>query len=164
MFSFFKEVKLIKAKLWWERRNYFWTAHFAPMLWRVSQFIAVTSFQIWLWNLKISIFVCFFVYLFVCTSHFANFARGKWSNHDSKNCSEIRTVTWSVIWLWKLKFSIFVCLFVYLFVCTSRFANFARGKWSNHNSKNCSEIRAVTPFWIWLWNFQFETFIFFTAL
>ena len=47
---------------------------------------------------------------------------------------------------------------------TSRFANFARGKWSNHNSKNCSEIRAVTPFWIWLWNFQFETFIFFITL
>ena len=64
----------------------------------------------------------------------------------------------------KMKFSIFVCLFVYLFVCTSRFVNFARRKWSNHNSKNCSEIRAVTPFWIWLWNFQFETFIFFTAL
>ena len=84
--------------------------------------------------------------LILCTSRFANFARGKWSNHDSKNCSEIRTVTWLVIWLWKLKFSIFVCLFVYLFVCTSRFANFARGKWSNHNSKNCSEIRAVTPF------------------
>ena len=104
------------------------------------------------------------LFLILCTSRFANFARGKWSNHDSKNCSEIKTVTWSVIWLWKLKFSIFVCLFVYLFVCTSRFANFARGKWSNHNSKNCSEIRAVTPFWIWLWNFQFETFIFFTAL
>ena len=55
---------------------------------------------------------CLFVYLFVCTSHFPNFARGKWSNHDSKNFSEIRTVTWSVIWLWKMKFSIFVCLFV----------------------------------------------------
>jgi hypothetical protein len=41
---------------------------------------------------------------------------------------------------------LFVCLFVYLFVCTSRFANFAKGKWSNHNSKTCSEIRAVTPF------------------
>ena len=27
--------------------------------------------------------------------------------------------------------------------------------------KNCSEIRAVTPFWIWLWNFQIETFSFF---
>ena len=49
---------------------------------------------------------------------------------------------------------IFVCLFVYLFVCTSRFANFAKGKWYNHYSKNCSEIRTVTPFWIWLWNFQ----------
>ena len=111
-------------------------------------------------------FFSFYIGLFIifCTPRFANFARGKWSNHDSKNCSEIRTVTWSVIWLWKLKFSIFVCLFVYLFVCTSRFANFARGKWSNHNSKNCSEIRAVTPFWIWLWNFQFETFIFFTTL
>ena len=51
-----------------------------------------------------------------------------------------------------------------LFVCTSRFANFARGKWSNHNSKNWSEIRTATSFWIWLWNFQFETFIFFTTL
>ena len=27
--------------------------------------------------------------LFVCTSHFANFARGKWSNHDSENCSDV---------------------------------------------------------------------------
>ena len=35
---------------------------------------------------------------------------------ETKNCSEIRTVTWSVIWLWKLKFSIFVCLFTFLFV------------------------------------------------
>ena len=104
------------------------------------------------------------LFLILCTSRFGNFATGKWSNHDSKNCSEIRTVTWLVIWLWKLKFSIFVCLFVYLFVCTSHFANFAKGKWSNHNSKNCSEIRGVTPFWIWLWNFQFETFVFFTTL
>ena len=32
--------------------------------------------------------------LFVCTSRFANFAKGKCSNYDSKNCSEIRTVTW----------------------------------------------------------------------
>ena len=39
------------------------------------------------------------------------------------------------------------CLFVfYLFVCTSHFANFAKGKWSNHDFKNCSEIGAVTPF------------------
>ena len=49
-----------------------------------------------------------FVYLFVCTLRFANFAKGKWSNHDSKNCSEIRTVTWSVIWLWKLQFTILI--------------------------------------------------------
>ena len=63
------------------------------------------------------------LFLILCTSRFSNFAKGKWSNHDSKNCSEIETVTWSVIWLWKLKFSIFVCLFVYLFVCISRFAN-----------------------------------------
>ena len=102
--------------------------------------------------------------LFVCTSRFANFARGKWSNHDSENCSEIRTVTWLVIWLWKLKFSIFVCLFVYLFVCTSRFANFTKGKWSNHDSKNCSEIRAVTWLVIWLWKLQFTILIFFTPL
>ena len=52
--------------------------------------------------------VCLFVYFFVCTSYFANFAKGKWSNHDSKNCSEIRTVTWSVIWLWKLQFTILI--------------------------------------------------------
>ena len=37
-----------------------------------------------------------------------HFAKGKWSNHDSKNCSEIRTVTWSVIWFWKLKFTILI--------------------------------------------------------
>ena len=42
-------------------------------------------------------------------------------------------LTWFQIWLWILKFSIFVCLFVYLVVCTSRFANFARRKWSNHH-------------------------------
>ena len=104
------------------------------------------------------------LFLILCTSRFANFARGKWSNHDSKNCSEIRTVTWLVIWLWKLKFSIFVCLFVYLFVCTSRFANFAKGKWSNHDSKNCSEIRTVTWSVIWLWKLQFTILIFFTTL
>ena len=52
------------------------------------------------WN-----FQFLFVNLFVCTSRFANFARGKWSNHDSKNCSEIMTVTWTVIWLWKLQFT-----------------------------------------------------------
>ena len=46
------------------------------------------------------------LFLILCTSRFANFARGKWSNHDSKNCSEIKTVTWLVICLWKLKFSI----------------------------------------------------------
>ena len=65
---------------------------------------------------------------------------------ERRHSPDFRTVFGIIIWLWKLKFSIFVCLFVYLFVCTSRFANFARGKWSNHNSKNCSEIRAVTPF------------------
>ena len=42
-------------------------------------FIAATLFQIVLWKLKFSIFVYLFVYLFVCTSHFANFAQGKWS-------------------------------------------------------------------------------------
>ena len=145
-------------------------ANFARREWyhhdskKCSEIRTVTCLVIWLWKLKISIFVCLFVYLFVCTSRFANFANGKWSNHDSKNCSEIRTVTWLVIWLWKLKISIFVCLFVYFFVCTSRFANFARGKWFNHDFKNCSEIRAVTPFWIWLWNFQIETSSFFTTL
>ena len=42
---------------------------------------------------------CLIASLFVFTSRFANFVQGKWSNHDSKNCSEIRTVMWSVIWL-----------------------------------------------------------------
>ena len=51
---------------------------------------------------------CLFVYLSVCSSQFANFAKGKWSNHDSKNCSEIRTTTSSVIWLWKLQFAILI--------------------------------------------------------
>ena len=65
---------------------------------RQNLFTAVTWFQIWLW----------FIYLFVCTSRFANFARGKWSNYDYKNCSEIRGVRWSVIRLWKLQFSILI--------------------------------------------------------
>ena len=30
------------------------------------------------------------------------------NGHDSKNCSEIRTVTWSVIWLCKLQFTILI--------------------------------------------------------
>ena len=42
---------------------------------------------------------CLFVCLLV---RFANFAKGKLSNHDLKNCSEIKTVTWYVICLWKL--------------------------------------------------------------
>ena len=71
---------------------------------------------------------------------------------------------WSVIWFWKLKFSIFVCLFVYLFVCTSRFANFARGKLSNHDFKNCSEIRTVMWSVIQLWKLQFKMLTFFTPL
>ena len=57
---------------------------------------------------EIFIFVCLFVYLSVCTPRFANFARGKWFNHNSKNCSEIRTVTWLVIWLWKMQFTILI--------------------------------------------------------
>ena len=55
-----------------------------------------------------SISIWLFVYLFVCTSRLANFAKGKWSDHDSENCSEIRTVRWSVIWLWKLQFTILI--------------------------------------------------------
>ena len=62
----------------------------------------VTEEEYW----KSLTFVCLFVYLFDCTSRFANFARGKWPNHDSKNYIEIRTVKWSVIWLWKLQFTI----------------------------------------------------------
>ena len=77
-------------------------------MYKQNLLIAVTSFQIWLWKLKFSIFVCWFVWLYVCTSRFTNFATGKWSNHDSKNCSEIRTVTWSVIWLWKLQFTMLI--------------------------------------------------------
>ena len=79
--------------------------------------------------------------LFVCTSRFANFAKWKWSNHNSKSCSEIRAVTPFWIWLWNFQFETFnFCLFV----CTSRFANFAKGKCSNYDSKNCFEIRIVT--------------------
>ena len=132
-------------------------------LWRGNMVSHLLTFGHW--KVVFSLFLIYIgLFLILCTSCFANFARGKWSNHDSKNCSEIRTVTWLVIWLWILKISIFVCLFFYFFVCTSRFANFAKGKWSNHDFKNCFWIRAVTPFWIWLWNFQIETFSFFTAL
>ena len=52
------------------------------------------------WNFQ-AFFVCLFDYLFVCASRFAYFTIGKWSNHDSKNCSEIRTVMWWAICLWK---------------------------------------------------------------
>ena len=45
----------------------------------------------------------------------------------------------------------FELLFVCLIVCASRFANFVRGKWSNHDSKNCSEIRAVALLEICFW-------------
>ena len=45
-----------------------------------------------------------FVCSFVCTSRLANFARGKLSNHDSKNFSEIRAVVLLVICLCKLQF------------------------------------------------------------
>ena len=88
--------------------------------------------------------------LFVCTSHFANFARGKWSNHDSKKCSEIRTVTCLVIWLWKLKISIFVCLFVYLFVFQwmgPLLARFSKSVLSPYRRKQKSQISLIPLPW-----------------
>ena len=42
-----------------------------------NTFIGVTYFQIWLQNMKFWTFVCLFVYVFVCNSGFANFARWK---------------------------------------------------------------------------------------
>ena len=57
-------------------------------------FICIRWLQIRLYILKFSIFVC--LLLFVCTSRFA-LTKGKWSDHDSKNCSEIKTVTTDVV-------------------------------------------------------------------
>ena len=42
-----------------------------------NTFIGVTFFQIWLRNMKFWTFVCLFVYVFVCNSGFANFAKWK---------------------------------------------------------------------------------------
>ena len=59
-------------------------------------------FNNWLWILNF----CFCV--FTSRFGFADFAYDAFSNHDSVNCSEVRSVKWSVIRLWKLWFAILV--------------------------------------------------------
>ena len=54
-----------------------------------------------------SLFVCLFTSLFA--PHVLLSRKRKMVQSWFQNCSEIRTVTWKVIWLWKLQFTI--CLF-----------------------------------------------------
>ena len=60
----------------------------------------VPNLVVYVKNFNFCLFVC--LYLTFC-----QFRKRIWSNHISKNCSEIKTVTWSVIWLWKLQITIF---------------------------------------------------------
>ena len=84
---------------------------------------------------------CLIASLFVFTSRFANFVQGKWSNHDSKNCSEIRTVMWSVIWLWKSQFTILI-FFTPLY-CTSWLQNISKS-WIPHTTSKEDQIQPVS--------------------
>ena len=61
----------------------------------------VPNLVVYVKNFNFCLFVC--LYLTFC-----QFRKRIWSNHISKNCSEIKTVTWSVIWLWKLQFTILI--------------------------------------------------------
>ena len=104
-----------------------------------------------------------------CKIYFPYFARDKWSDHDFKNCSEIRRVTrirktWvqsQILRQWleikALQGSKTTSAF-----CKIRLPNFAQDESSNHDSKNCSEISAVTWFRICPVLLHFPTFMFFT--
>ena len=86
-----------------------------------------------------------------CKIYFTYFARDKWSDHDFENCSEIRRVTrirktWvqsQILRQWleikALQGSKTTSAF-----CKIRLPNFAQDESSNHDFKNCSEIRRVT--------------------
>ena len=104
-----------------------------------------------------------------CKIYFTYFARDKWSDHDFENCSEIRRVTrirktWvqsQILRQWleikALQGSKTTSAF-----CKIRLPNFAQDESSNHDSKNCSEISAVTWFRICPVLLHFPTFMFFT--
>ena len=104
-----------------------------------------------------------------CKIYFTYFARDKWSDHDFENCSEIRRVTrirktWvqsQILRQWleikALQGSKTTSAF-----CKIRLPNFAQDESSNHDSKNCSEISAVTWFRIWPVLLHFPNLMFIT--
>ena len=96
-------------------------------------------------------------------------ARDKGLDHDSKNCSVIRAVTWCVETWFKSQFSKRLLKIGTLHdsksasvFCKKFLPHFARGYLSGHDSIHCSEISAVT----WYGNFfrflKNATFVFFT--
>ena len=106
-----------------------------------------------------------------CKIYFPYFARDKWSDHDFKNCSEIRRVTrirkmWvqSQIRRQWLEIGVLQDFKTTSAFCKLRLPNFARDESSNHDSENCSEISAVTRFRICLDLLHFPTFMFFTLV
>ena len=105
----------------------------------------------------------------LCKTRFPNLARDKLSDYDSENCSDVRAVTWFRIHpglaencrkrleIGSSRGSKSTSAF-----CKIRLSNLARDESSNHNSKNCSEISAVTWFGIFFRFLKIATFIFFT--
>ena len=105
----------------------------------------------------------------LCKLCLPNLARDKLSDHDSKNCSDVRAVTWFRIcpglaencrkWLEIGASRGSKSTSAFCKICLS---NLAKDESSNHNSENCSEISAVTWFGIFFRFLKIATFIFFT--
>ena len=104
-----------------------------------------------------------------CKICFPYFARDKWSDHDSENCSEIRPVT-RIRNLWRQSQILRKWPKIRAFqgsksdsaFCKIRLPNFARDESSNHDFENCSKISSVTWFRICPGLLHFPTFMFFT--
>ena len=104
-----------------------------------------------------------------CKICFPYFARDKWSDHDSENCSEIRPVT-RIRNLWRQSQILRKWPKIRAFqgsksdsaFCKIRLPNFARDESSNHDFENCSKISSVTWFRICPGLLHFPTFLFFT--
>jgi hypothetical protein len=104
-----------------------------------------------------------------CKICFPYFARDKWSDHDSENCSEIRPVT-RIRNLWRQSQILRKWPKIRAFqgsksdsaFCKIRLPNFAGDESSNHDFENCSKISSVTWFRICPGLLHFPTFMFFT--
>ena len=104
-----------------------------------------------------------------CKICFPYFARDKWSDHDSENCSEIRPVT-RIRNLWRQSQILRKWPKIRAFqgsksdsaFCKIRLPNFARDESSNHDFENCSKISSVTWFRICPGLLHFPIFMFFT--